>query len=486
MRKFNLLPFLIMVLGFVACNNEEESETVVSVDKVVNFRGSMKPVSRATETAFEETDAISIFAVSPSSNIRLEPYGNYADNVRYEYKGGSFISGTPITIREDNTEGLAYYAVYPYGVDVKDIFEFAVSSNQSEHIDYTNSDLCTAYNPPTADDYVNLEFSHRLSNIVVKFHGDNLAARNISVRLEKVMVNCHADINANTYEPFGDPGSVVMGEESTNAFHAIIVPQTIPADQHFMTVTMDGDEYEMTLATDAVCKSGKQLVLEYEVQDNKIIELSGYINPWDTEDPRFDDVVPDTIANKLGEYIPIYAGINPPIVEGAFLIDPFVTVYCEDYANDEGGFEPGTKVTSRCIRFSNQNTVENTLDYDSYTVSGSSNDSGTGAFISGSGDKFTAFFNTVGTSSGIYTKEALIISGTKTEEGIKDLYYAFVMVEKGEDSEDILMDEGVFRVFKDSDGLSVNTSFDDSYLTRAVANALLYDVNSRFVRDSGK
>lgn len=484
MRKYSLLPFFIMALGFVACNNEEESEVVTPVDKVVSFRGSMKPISRATETAFEEEDVISVFAVTPSSNIRLEPYGNYADNVRYEYNGGSFISETPITIREDNTEGLAYYAVYPYGADVKNTFEFAVGSNQSEHDAYTNSDLCTAYNPPITDDYVNLEFSHRLSNIVVKFYGDNLAAKNIGVRLENIMVNCHADINANTYEPFGDPGSVVMGEESSNTFHAIIVPQTIPADQHFMTVIMNGDEYEMSLTSDAVCKSGKQLILEYEVYDSKIIELNGYINPWDTEDPRFDDVVPDTIADNLGEYIPIYSGVNPPIVEGAFLIDPLVTVYCEDY--DEGGFEPGDIVTSKCIRFSNQNTVDNTLDYDAYSVSGSSNDSGTGAFISGSGDNFTAFFNTVGTSSGIYTKEALIISGTKTEEGIKDLYYAFVMVEKGDDPNDYLMDEGVFRVFKDSDGLSVNTSFDESYLTRAAVNALLNDVNARFVRKSGK
>lgn len=63
--------------------------------------------------------------------------------------------------------------------------------------------------------------------------------------------------------------------------------------------------------------------------------------------------------------------------------------------------------------------------------------------------------DTEGTSSGIYTKTALVISGTKTNTGIKGIRYAFVMVEKGDDPDTKLMDEGVFRVFEDGDGLAL-------------------------------
>ena len=48
---------------------------------------------------------------------------------------------------------------------------------------------------------------------------------------------------------------------------------------------------------------------------------------------------------------------------------------------------------------------------------------------------------------------------TKLSSGISNLYYAFIMVEKGSDPNHDLMEEGIFRVFKDKDGLSVNTTW---------------------------
>lgn len=67
--------------------------------------------------------------------------------------------------------------------------------------------------------------------------------------------------------------------------------------------------------------------------------------------------------------------------------------------------------------------------------------------------------DTEGTSSGIYTKTALVISGTKTSTGIQGIRYAFVMVEKGDDPDSKLMDEGVFRVFEDGNGTALLTTW---------------------------
>ena len=168
-----------------------------------------------------------------------------------------------------------------------------------------------------------------------------------------------------------------------------------------------------------------------------------------------DVVIPEEIRDKMEPYIPIYDGTNPPDVTGTYLISPFVAVYCED-----GHYEPGHKCVDVTIRFSNQDPVHNTLDYDSYDAY--SRDSGPGAFISGTGENFSAFFDTEGQSFGIYTKMALVISGTISSKGIKDLYYAFVMVKKGDDPNHKLMNEGVFRVFKDSDGISVRSNWNPS------------------------
>lgn len=173
------------------------------------------------------------------------------------------------------------------------------------------------------------------------------------------------------------------------------------------------------------------------------------------KDPRMDSVLPEELQLELEKYMPIYNGILPPDVQGTYYVSPFVAVYCEDYGH--GGYAPGTEVYPVTIRFSNQNFKTNTLDYHDYQTNASS--TGVGALICGSRNNFSAYFSTAGTAYGISYRTVLIVSGTKTDEGIKDLYYAFGMVEKGDDPEGILMDEEVFRVFKDSDGLSVNSTW---------------------------
>ena len=174
-------------------------------------------------------------------------------------------------------------------------------------------------------------------------------------------------------------------------------------------------------------------------------------------DDRLDNVIPEDIVEPMSPYIDIYRGYNPPNVEGVYSIKPFTTVHCEDYGN--GGYAPGTQVNPMVIRLHGQDTSKNTINYESYTENGDSYAKGEGAFISGYGNYFSVFFNTIGKSEGIQTKTALVISGEKAYNGIKNLKYAFVMVEKGSDPTNKLMREGVFRVFKDGDYISVPCSW---------------------------
>ena len=111
-------------------------------------------------------------------------------------------------------------------------------------------------------------------------------------------------------------------------------------------------------------------------------------------------------------------------------------------------------MTPIVIKLHGQDKSKNTINYESYTENSDSYSKGEGAFISGYGNYFTVFFNTIGESQGIQNKTALVISGEKSSYGIKNLRYAFVMVEKGSDPNNVLMREGVFRVFKDGDYLS--------------------------------
>lgn len=169
------------------------------------------------------------------------------------------------------------------------------------------------------------------------------------------------------------------------------------------------------------------------------------------------DIIPKWITDKMENYMPIYYDTNPPKVEGTYLISPFVTVYCEDYGN--GGYAPGDIVTDQVIGFFNQNMTTLTLDYKGCDPSQTNYEKGDGSYIRGKDNNYTVYFATEGISRGIYTKTALLMSGTKTSTGIQNLHFAFVMVDKGDDPNHVLMEVGVFRVFKDKDGLAANHNF---------------------------
>jgi hypothetical protein len=171
---------------------------------------------------------------------------------------------------------------------------------------------------------------------------------------------------------------------------------------------------------------------------------------------RINQVVPEWILEKMEPYIPIYEGDNPPVVEGVYLVTPMTLFYNSD---PNSSYRPGKVFADLYMYLYDQDKVNNSINYLGYEVNSYgetiAEEYGQGAFISGEGLNFSIFFNTISESyysDGVVpSKKALIISGTKTSTGIRDVYYSFVMIDK-DDPHGHLMDVGDFRVFKDGDG----------------------------------
>lgn len=454
---FCIMSLLLSSVIWTSCTTDGDVDFAGGLDtgqSSVSFQAKIGPMSRATDTRFDIGDEISVYAVLAQSGDNkgyLESSGNYADNIRYTYNGTKFTSTEGIV--PQSGEKYFYHAVYPYSIIASDFFLFSVKEDQ-RGVNYTKSDLCTAHTAATSATSVQLNFGHRLSKIIVNLEGSNWPSGDQVLTLQSPKINAFVDLNEMTFEAAPSTGKVICAENGLNSFKVILPPQTI-SKSNFAVLTIGGRDYPVNLSNDVLLQSGiqKELTLTFDDANNSVVEFGGTIGPWEEEDPRLDDVVPEEIQDKISKYIPIYNGVNPPNIEGTYLVDPFVTVFCED----ENGYEPGELIVPSYIRFSNQNTMLNTLDFEEKTSL--SEMFGTGAFICGSGSRFTAFFNTEGYASDIFNKTALVISGTKTPSGIEDLYYAFIMVEKGEDPDNNLMQEGYFRVFKDEDGLSVPTSW---------------------------
>lgn len=458
MNRFSLfvLSLLLSAVTWVSCTTEGtvDLDNGIGLEKfMVSFEAQLGQMSRATDVGFDIGDEIGVFAVVARENDNkgyISSTGNYADNVKYFYNGTKFTSSNGIIPKDGDK--YFYHAVYPYSFTNSSFFLFSVKTDQRGE-NYTKSDLCTAHSIATASRSVQLNFGHRLSKLVVNLEGGNWPAGDRKLTIISPKINAFVDLNEMTFDAATTVGEVVCAENGLNSFKAILPPQTI-SKNNFAVMTIGEQVYTVNLNNDLMLQSGvqKEITLTFNETNNTIVEFTGTINPWEEEDPRLEEVVPQEIREKLKEHIPIYNGVNPPNIEGSYFVDPFVAVYCED-----NGYQPGEIVLSKYVRFSNQNSQLNTLDYEGKNDVES--DAGLGAFICGSGSNFTAFFNTEGTSYDIYAKTALVISGTKTSSGIENLYYAFIMVEKGEDPDNILMQEGYFRVFKDEDGLSVNTTW---------------------------
>ena len=192
-------------------------------------------------------------------------------------------------------------------------------------------------------------------------------------------------------------------------------------------------------------------------------------------DERMYNSVPEETVSKLQEYMPVYGGNTPPNIDGVFIAEPWTLVYTSDQQ-----FEPGELFAENVMKFSNQNPSDNTIDY--YCWQGGGTYVGKGAGISGSGDNFTVYFDVYGSSPSqfdnyiIKNRVALVISGTITAEGIKDIYYAFTMVSKENDTYGEIMDVGEFRIFHDADRLSeyFYTFTDDMYVDLGLPSGRLW------------
>ena len=70
--------FLMMMLGLVttACQQDNDSQNDSSNDRTVSFHPSLGAMTRATETAFEQGDEISVYAVEGNGVLKA------ADNRR--------------------------------------------------------------------------------------------------------------------------------------------------------------------------------------------------------------------------------------------------------------------------------------------------------------------------------------------------------------------------------------------------------------------
>ena len=162
------------------------------------------------------------------------------------------------------------------------------------------------------------------------------------------------------------------------------------------------------------------------------------------------DIIPDRLLEEMkNKGMQINEGDNPPDIQGIFQTSKFVLIYTNMRADTLG-----KKYDAYRYKFYEQNGVKLKADRADKDNPEDTNAAGKGAIISGSGNKFTLFLKIEGVTLKVPNKEAHIVSGEITPEGIKNLQMGFCMVEKN-DPKGKLVPEGGIRVFNTESGLAV-------------------------------
>lgn len=189
------------------------------------------------------------------------------------------------------------------------------------------------------------------------------------------------------------------------------------------------------------CKKDKKTTPEQEVFAKEIL-----------------NIVPKATIDTLRSWgMVINEGKTPPNLAGAYYTN---TTNC--FFDNSDAIRLGRWRGNYTYRFYDQNNEKLTINID-YNIDGNTDVAkGVGSFISGSGDKFSAFFVTEGVSLEIKYKTLTIISGTKTADGIVDWTDMLRMTQKDSDPKKRLIGVGGTRIFKEEDKLaSVRVTADD-------------------------
>ena len=287
--KFRTL-FTIAAAGIIAMACGKEPATQPTPEKLsIKLSASLYQFTKATDTAFEDGDKISVNIFNPEC---------YLYNAQFTYTGGQLTSATPYEWYEDTEVEATVTAMYPASETMEGFAatqSFMVYADQSTKVGYAASDLllATAKAYPTAE-AVNLPFKHALSKIVVNV--DNQLKEEIAdVWFTDVLgavsfsTADHSDLTAT-----GTAGTIKAYKSGENTWQLIVAPQT--ASPKLALTTVSGKQYTFVLSEEVTFTTGKVSTATVSVSPESIYtaftpEISDWVADNDLNFSQDDEEV---------------------------------------------------------------------------------------------------------------------------------------------------------------------------------------------------
>lgn len=209
------------------------------------------PKTRATATAFEQGDAVSLYAVEWNGGVQypLQIGGNYLNNEQITFDGVVWGASRALYWSDQPCD---FYALYPYqpAFSSVDRHPFALAIDQNGD-GYEQSDLLYAYaeNVSRTDGPVSMQFKHMMSKIKVDIvKGPNFEGEipnDIVAHIYNTVTSCTVNLTTGSVEKdaFGTRNTLTMKKLDDEHFEAVVIPQNIEKRTPLIELTMGGIAY---------------------------------------------------------------------------------------------------------------------------------------------------------------------------------------------------------------------------------------------------
>lgn len=289
----SIASVLLLTLGVASCANESnEPEAVDSNGKVeMSFTFTHPSDTRATETSFEQGDAVGLFVAE--AGHPLEPSGNTLNNEHLTFSGSGWNSGRKLYWDKGTYNAYAYYPGLDVIPSVTDL-PFSVATDQRSAAGngtdgYEASDFlhASSLGIEASPDPVDLQFRHILSKLTIRLiKGEDFEGElpdDATVYIHNTVTDATIDLAAGVATKCARAAAktVTARKAGADSYTAVIVPQRLPNRVPLVEVVMNGVSF--LYESKFLFKPGIHHIVNLVVDKNPDqvkIEVGGEITDW--------------------------------------------------------------------------------------------------------------------------------------------------------------------------------------------------------------
>lgn len=286
MKRIVYMMAAAMAIAFAACNNESENPVYTPDKGEIQLKMMHPSQSRVTDTFFEDTDSIGVYVTTSDADLQLA--GNEVNNALFTYNGLSWTAKQKVYWNKGEHN---VYAFYPYSKEVNDVvdYSFSVQTDQSSEWGYMHSDFlfASALDVAASNTAVNMQFAHKMSNVIVKLEkGENFEG-DIPANAEVYILSTvpHAVIDLSTgdaaKDSYGEQAAIRCRKINNTQYQAVVVPQNLTSRRPLVEVVIGEVSYLMEGKITYRPGMRHTIVVTLDQNPDQIkIEIGGEMDTW--------------------------------------------------------------------------------------------------------------------------------------------------------------------------------------------------------------